>query len=124
MSTSIAKSKVLVDKPNWTESSTKIPPPSPPSPQVQPKAIQTRWHVMKETVLESAADTTCHGLPKIVTSQYWPIKIMWMFFLTLSIAYFVFGVVNNIFDFLEFNTNSVILFERKASVECKLRKYC
>jgi hypothetical protein len=114
MSASTSKSKVLYDKPAWTEPAAEKP---------HLTASKTRWDVMKEIILDCAADTTCHGLPKIVTNKYWSIKVMWMFCLSFSVAYFVYGVVDSIFSFLNYDTNSVIVFERKASVECTLKSF-
>jgi hypothetical protein len=63
---------------------------------------------------ELLADSSVHGIPRLVRSKSFLSKVVWTFFFTISFFYCVFVIFETIFDFLEYKT--VISFDNYPEV--------
>jgi hypothetical protein len=58
---------------------------------------------MKQVILKSCELSTMHGIPNLVRTHKLPIKLMWIFFITVSTALCAYLIIQNITNYLTFN---------------------
>lgn len=63
---------------------------------------------------DSASNTTSHGLPNIVNSEYKTISLLWIIFLLASIVYCSYTIVESFFNYFEFNVDTSIQIVRES----------
>jgi len=71
----------------------------------------------KEIILvlkELLADSTVHGIPRLVRSKSFLSKLVWLAFFIISCCYCVYLIFETIFDFFEYNT--IISFDNYPEV--------
>ncbi|RNA07701.1 acid-sensing ion channel 2 [Brachionus plicatilis] len=79
---------------------------------------------IENLVVESLESTTGHGIPNLVRSKSWPIKIFWFICLSLSIGFCVYNLTISIVDYFSFIAVTKISFERLDAIEFPTVTFC
>ena len=73
---------------------------------------------MKKEVLvafkDLLADSTVHGIPRLLKSKSYLSKVVWAFFFIISFSYCVYVIFETVFDYLEYKT--VVSFDNYPEV--------
>jgi hypothetical protein len=64
-------------------------------------AIKRKREQIKELLVEWCSSSTSHGIPNIVRTENWSVKILWSIFVLLSTAFCAFMVTRAVLDYLK-----------------------
>ncbi|CAF1103688.1 unnamed protein product [Brachionus calyciflorus] len=73
--------------------------------------------VIRQRIQESLIHSTSHGIPSIITSDNWILKVFWIIFTLISTGFCAFSIIQNILNYYKYDVTTKIRFKYEVGSE-------
>lgn len=108
---------------SFTNDSNDIKPSKPDSKQAVPTETST-YQKLKVMIKEIGLNSSTHGIPNIIRTSRFEIKILWSTFLLLLTCICAYLVLENIRTYLEYGVTTKVLFTKKHEIDFPTISIC
>jgi hypothetical protein len=83
-----------------------------------------KWTKIKKRISDQLLSSTAHGLPNILRTKLLFIKLTWFTFIIVSACFGSYFIIDNILDYLKYNTITTISVIKEQQAEFPSISFC